>query len=64
MVSELSRLVGNHCLLEVSELEQDIAARSDHTLHLQVRFPRVTFFFVAEYLKFRIPLPCFKRLKS
>lgn len=35
VVSELSRLVGEHCLLEVSELEQDISARSDHTLHLQ-----------------------------
>ena len=38
VVSELSRLVGNHCLLEVSELEQDIAARSDNALHLQVGY--------------------------
>ena len=36
VVSELSRLVGDYCLLEVSELEQDIASRSDHTMHLQV----------------------------
>ncbi|XP_047139616.1 vacuolar protein sorting-associated protein 45 isoform X1 [Hydra vulgaris] len=35
VVSELSRLVSDHCLLEVSELEQDIACRSDHALHLQ-----------------------------
>ena len=36
VVSELSRLVSEHCLLEVSELEQDIACRSDHAQHLQV----------------------------
>ena len=36
VVSELSRLVSNNCLLEVSELEQDIACRSDHAQHLQV----------------------------
>ena len=36
VVSELSRLVGDCCLLEVSELEQDISSRSDHTMHLQV----------------------------
>jgi len=35
VVSELSRLVSEHCLLEVSELEQDIACRSDHAQHLQ-----------------------------
>ena len=38
VVSELSRLVSEHCLLEVSELEQDIACRSDHAQHLQVSF--------------------------
>eukprot|EP00112_Aurelia_sp_Birch-Aquarium-sp1_P005793 Seg1658.2 transcript_id=Seg1658.2/GoldUCD/mRNA.D3Y31 product="Vacuolar protein sorting-associated protein 45" protein_id=Seg1658.2/GoldUCD/D3Y31 len=36
VVSELSRLVSNNCLLEVSELEQDIACRSDHAQHLQL----------------------------
>ena len=36
VVSELSRLVSEFCLLEVSELEQDIACRSDHAQHLQV----------------------------
>lgn len=36
VVSELSRLVSEHCLLEVSELEQDIACRSDHAQHLQL----------------------------
>jgi len=35
VVSELSRLVSEHCLLEVSELEQDIWARAEHTAHLQ-----------------------------
>ena len=37
VVSELSRLVGEHLLLEVSEVEQDMATRSDHSQHLQVR---------------------------
>jgi len=36
VVSELSRLVGEHSLLEISELEQDMACKSDHALHLQV----------------------------
>lgn len=36
VVSELSRLVGEHCLLEVSELEQDMSSKSDHSMHLQV----------------------------
>ncbi|XP_065060122.1 vacuolar protein sorting-associated protein 45-like isoform X2 [Rhopilema esculentum] len=36
VVSELSRLVSEFCLLEVSELEQDIACRSDHAQHLQL----------------------------
>eukprot|EP00794_Sanderia_malayensis_P009881 gene9882-10891_t len=35
VVSELSRIVSEHCLLELSELEQDIASRSDHATHLQ-----------------------------
>lgn len=35
VVSELSRLVSEHNLLEVSELEQDMSIRSDHALHLQ-----------------------------
>lgn len=36
VVSELSRLVGEHSLLEVSELEQDMSSKSDHATHLQV----------------------------
>ena len=40
VVSELSRLVSEHMLLEVSELEQDLASRSDHTMHLQVCNPQ------------------------
>lgn len=35
VVSELSRLVSEHCLLEVSEVEQDMSCRSDHAQHLQ-----------------------------
>lgn len=35
VVSELSRLVSEHSLLDVSELEQDMTCRSDHALHLQ-----------------------------
>ncbi|XP_045539095.1 vacuolar protein sorting-associated protein 45 [Papilio machaon] len=37
VVGELSALVGRHHLLEVSELEQEIACQSDHAKHL----PRV-----------------------
>ncbi|XP_057301804.1 vacuolar protein sorting-associated protein 45-like [Hydractinia symbiolongicarpus] len=35
VVSELSRLVSERCLLEISELEQDMSSRSDHTTHIQ-----------------------------
>lgn len=35
VVSELSRLVGEHALLEISELEQDMSCKSDHSTHLQ-----------------------------
>lgn len=35
VISELSRLVNEYCLLDVSELEQDLAAQSDHTSALQ-----------------------------
>ncbi|XP_046584204.1 LOW QUALITY PROTEIN: vacuolar protein sorting-associated protein 45-like [Haliotis rubra] len=35
VVGELSRLVGSHCLLEVSETEQEIACQSDHSGILQ-----------------------------
>ena len=35
VVSELSRLVSAHMLLDVSELEQDMSSRSEHALHLQ-----------------------------
>lgn len=35
VISELSRLVKESCLLEVSELEQDLTSQSDHTLALQ-----------------------------
>lgn len=36
VISELSRLVNQYCLLDVSELEQDLAAQSEHTSALQV----------------------------
>lgn len=36
VISELSRLVNEYCLLDVSELEQDFTAQSDHTAALQV----------------------------
>ena len=36
VVGELSRLVGKHCLLEVSETEQDIVCQGDHSACLQV----------------------------
>ncbi|XP_078689211.1 vacuolar protein sorting-associated protein 45-like isoform X1 [Branchiostoma floridae x Branchiostoma belcheri] len=35
VVGELSRLVGAHKLLEVSEVEQELACKSDHSNHLQ-----------------------------
>ena len=36
VVGELSRLVGAHHLLEVSEAEQEIACQGDHSALLQV----------------------------
>jgi hypothetical protein len=36
VVGELSRLVGNHNLLEVSETEQELACQNDHSQSLQV----------------------------
>lgn len=36
LVGELSRLVGNHNLLEVSEAEQELACESDHAESLKV----------------------------
>jgi vacuolar protein sorting-associated protein 45 len=36
VISELSRLVNEHCLLDVSELEQDLTTQSDHNSALQV----------------------------
>ena len=38
IVGELSRLVGEHLLLEVSETEQETASRGDHSPLLQVHF--------------------------
>lgn len=35
VVGELSRLVGKHCLLEVSETEQEIVCQGDHSACLQ-----------------------------
>ena len=35
IVGELSRLVGAHALLDVSEVEQELACQSDHSLALQ-----------------------------
>lgn len=35
VISELSRLVNENCLLEVSELEQDLTSQSDHSTALQ-----------------------------
>ena len=37
IVGELSRLVGAHLMLEVSETEQETAAHGDHSPLLQVR---------------------------
>lgn len=36
LVGELSRLVGAHSLLEVSEAEQELACESDHAESLKV----------------------------
>ena len=36
VVSELSRLVSERCLLDVSEVEQDLACQNDHSAALQV----------------------------
>ncbi|XP_071449589.1 vacuolar protein sorting-associated protein 45 [Hetaerina americana] len=35
VMGELSSLVGRHCLLEVSELEQDLSCQYEHSNHLQ-----------------------------
>ena len=35
MVGELSSLVENHNLLQVSELEQELSCQSDHSIQLQ-----------------------------
>lgn len=47
VVGELSSMVGKHMLLEVSEIEQEVASQNDHSQHLQVHFqPRnVTYFY-------------------
>lgn len=37
VVGELSRLVGMHNLLEISECEQELACQNDHSASLQVR---------------------------
>ena len=37
VVSELSRVVQTHKLMNVSELEQDIVTQSDKNTHLKVR---------------------------
>jgi len=34
VVSELSRLVSEHLLLDISELEQDMTSRADHAVHI------------------------------
>ena len=36
VVGELSRLVGAHNLMDVSECEQELACQSDHSQSLQV----------------------------
>ena len=36
VVGELSRLVGNHSIMDVSECEQELVCQSDHTQSLQV----------------------------
>lgn len=38
LVGELSRLVGTHNLLEVSEAEQELACESDHAESLKVSY--------------------------
>lgn len=43
VISELSRLVNEHCLLDISELEQDLAVQSDHSAALQVRCYTIQF---------------------
>ena len=37
IVGELSRLVGAHCLMDVSECQQELVCQSDHSQSLQVR---------------------------
>ena len=37
LVGELSRLVGAHGLMDVSECEQELSCQSDHTRSLQVQ---------------------------
>ena len=43
MVGELSRIVGNHGLMDISECEQELVCQSDHSQALQVT--RITVFF-------------------
>ena len=46
MVGELSRIVGNHGLMDISECEQELVCQSDHSQALQVT--RITVFFRGE----------------
>ena len=38
VVGELSRLVGTHSMMDVSECEQELVCQSDHSQILQVQF--------------------------
>lgn len=38
LVGELSRLVGSHSLMEISEAEQELACHDDHSQSLQVNY--------------------------
>ena len=42
VVGELSRLVGSHGLMDVSECEQELVCQSDHSQSLQVTMATLT----------------------
>lgn len=41
IIGELSSLVTKRCLLEVSEMEQEMACQDQHSQHLHVRFYKI-----------------------
>lgn len=54
VVGELSSMVGKHMLLEVSEIEQEVASQNDHSQHLQVHFQPTNFYLLLSLVSFKL----------